>query len=120
MRARHRSLRLMTLVVVATLPVFGLSAVASAAKVKAGPNCAKHPHRATCRAGGGGGTGGTGGAPPHIIVTVSAGPVQETGTSEISAMVQVEALPIFANQTVNISSQQLSLDCAELFWNSFE
>ncbi len=107
MKRRPRLIRLVTLAVVATLPVFGLSAVASAAKAKAGPSCVKHPHKATCRAGGGGGTGGTGGTPPNIIVSVSPDPVQETGPSEISAIVQVEALPIFANQTVDISSQQL-------------
>jgi hypothetical protein len=114
MDRRPRLIRLVTLAVVATLPVFGLSAVASAAKTKAGPNCVKHPHKAKCRAGGGGGTGGTGGTPPNIIVSVSPDPVQETGTSEISAMVQVEALPIFAGQSVNISSQQLFLDCGTL------
>src|SRR5476651_276738 len=97
-----RRRRLATLVVVAILPVFGLSAVASAAKTKAGPTCVKHPHKATCASGGGGATGGTGGTPPNIIVSVSPDPVQETGTSEISAIIQVEALPIFAGQTVNI------------------
>jgi hypothetical protein len=94
--------------------------VASAAKTKAGPNCVKHPHKAKCASGGGGATGGTGGTPPNIIVSVSPDPVQETGTSEIVAVIQVEALPIFAGQTVDISSQQLFDDCAELFWDSFE
>jgi hypothetical protein len=120
MDRRHRLIGLVTLAVVATLPVFGLSAVASAAKTKAGPNCAKHPHKTRCASGGGGATGGTGGTPPNIIVSVSPDPVQETGTSEISAIVQVEALPIFAGQTVDISSEQLFNDCAQLFWNSFE
>jgi hypothetical protein len=113
-------MRLVALAVVATLPVFGLSAVAAAAKTKAGPNCVKHPHKAKCASGGGGATGGTGGTPPNIIVSVSPDPVQETGTSEISAIVQVEALPIFAGQTVDISSQQLFLDCSSLLWASFE
>jgi len=95
-----------------------MAGVASA-KVKAAPNCVKHPHRAACKAGGGGGTGGTGGAtPPNIIVTVAPDPVQEVGTSEIDAVIQVEALPIFANQTVDISSQQLFLDCLSLTWRS--
>ncbi len=119
MDRRPRFIGLVTLAVVATLPVFGLSSVASA-KTKAGANCVKHPHKATCASGGGGATGGTGGTPPNIIVSVSPDPVQETGTSEISAIVQVEALPIFAGQTVDISSQQLFLDCAVLSWNSFE
>jgi hypothetical protein len=117
---RPRLIGLVTLAVVATWPVFGLSAVASAAKTKAGTNCVKHPHKAKCASGGGGATGGTGATPPNIIVSVSPDPVQETGTSEISAIVQVEALPIFGNQTVNISSQQLFLDCAAVSWTSFE
>src|SRR5580698_7261892 len=120
MNRRGRLIGLVTLAVVVTLPVFGMSAVASAAKTKAGPNCVKHPQKATCASGDGGATGGTGGTPPNIIVSVSPDPVQETGTSEISAIVQVEALPIFAGQTVNISSQQLFLDCASLLWASFE
>jgi hypothetical protein len=115
---RPRFIGLVTLAVVATLPVFGLSAVASAAK--AGPTCVKHPHKAKCAGGGGGATGGTGGTPPNIIVSVSPDPVQETGTSEISAVVQVEALPIFAGQTVDISSQQLFLDCTSLAWSHFD
>ena len=57
-------------------------------------------------------------APPNIIVSVSPSPVQEVGTSEIDAVVEVEALPIFANQTVDISSLQLSLDCLSLVWLS--
>src|ERR1700691_4477348 len=97
-----------------------MSVVASAAKTKAGPSCVKHPHKARCASGGGGATGGTGATPPNIIVSVSPDPLQETGTSEISAIVQVEALPIFANQTVDLSSQQLFLDCAAVEWLSFE
>jgi hypothetical protein len=80
--------------------------------------CIKHPHRAKCATGGGGGTGGTGGTPPNIIVSVSPDPVQEVGTSEIDVVVQVEALAIFANQHVDISSQQLFLDCLSLTWRS--
>jgi hypothetical protein len=117
MHRRPRLIRLVALAVVATLPVFGLSAMASAAKAKTGPSCAKHPHRAKCATGGGGGTGGTGGTPPNIIVSVSPDPVQESGTSEVSAMVQVEALPIFAGQTINVSSQQLAGDCSSLVWS---
>jgi hypothetical protein len=117
MHRRPRLIRLVALAVAAILPVFGLSAMASAAKAKAGPSCAKHPHRAKCATGGGGGTGGTGGTPPNIIVSVSPDPVQESGTSEVSAMVQVEALPIFAGQTINVSSQQLAGDCSSLVWS---
>jgi hypothetical protein len=119
MSIRHSRLaRLVALTVVVSMPLIGMAGVASA-KVKAAPNCVKHPHRAACKAGGGGGTGGTGGAtPPNIIVTVAPDPVQEVGTSEIDAVVQVEALDVFANQTVDISSQQLFLDCLSLTWRS--
>jgi len=101
------------------MPLVGMAGIASASKVKAGPNCVKHPNRAKCASGGGGGaTGGTGGTPPNIIVSVSPDPVQEVGTSEIDVVIQVEALPIFANQKVDISSQQLFLDCLSLQWRS--
>ncbi|HEY5250391.1 MAG TPA: hypothetical protein VIJ09_01945, partial [Acidimicrobiales bacterium] len=101
------------------MPLVGMAGIASASKVKAAPNCAKHQHRAACKAGGGGGaTGGTGGTPPNIIVSVSPDPVQEVGASEINVVVQVEALAIFANQKVDISSQQLFLDCLSLTWRS--
>ena len=115
---KSRLARLVALTVVVSMPLVGMAGVASA-KVKGAPNCTKHIHRAKCKAGGGGGTGGTGGAtPPNIIVTVAPDPVQEVGTSEIDFVVQVEALAIFANQTVDISSQQLFLDCASLTWKS--
>jgi hypothetical protein len=119
MSIRHSRLaRLVALTVVVSMPLVGMAGVASASKVKAGPNCTKHPNRAACKAGGGG-TGGTGGTPPpNIIVSVSPDPVQEVGTSEINAVVQVEALAIFANQTVDISSEQLFLDCLSLTWRS--
>jgi hypothetical protein len=119
MNVRHSRLaRLVALTVVVAMPLVGMAGVASAAKAKAGPNCAKHPGRASCKAGGGG-TGGTGGTPPpNIIVSVSPNPVQEVGTSEVDFVVQVEALAIFANQTVDISSQQLFLDCLSLTWKS--
>jgi hypothetical protein len=121
MNIRHSRLaRVVVLTVVASMPLVGMAGIASAAKVKAAPKvCAKHPGRAKCAAGGGGGaTGGTGGTPPNIIVSVSPDPVQEVGTSEIDVVVQVEALAIFANQTVDISSQQLFLDCLSLTWRS--
>jgi len=119
MNVRHSRLgRLVVLTVVASMPLVGMAGIASAAKVKAAPKvCAKHPGRAKCAAGGGA-TGGTGGTPPNIVVSVSPDPVQEVGTSEINVVVQVEALAIFANQTVDISSQQLFLDCLSLSWKS--
>ncbi len=121
MNVRHSRLtRLVALTVVVAMPLVGMAGVASAAKVKATSKaCTKHPHRAACASNGGGGaTGGTGGTPPNIIVSVSPDPVQEVGASEIDVVVQVEALPIFANQTVDISSQQLFLDCLSLTWRS--
>ena len=119
MNVRHSRLaRLVALTVVVAMPLVGMAGIASASKVKAGPNCKLHPNRAKCQAGGGGGTGGTGGTPPNIIVSVSPNPVQEVGASEINVVVQVEALAIFANQKVDISSQQLSLDCLTLVWKS--
>jgi hypothetical protein len=114
---KSRLARLVALTVVVSMPLVGMAGVASA-KVKAAPNCTKHVHRAKCKAGGGGGTGGPNPPPPNIIVTVSPDPVQEVGTSEVDFVVQVEALAIFANQTVDISSQQLFLDCASLTWRS--
>jgi len=120
MNVRHSRLtRLVALTVVVAMPLVGMAGVASAAKVKAATKaCAKHPGRAKCATGGGGATGGTGGTPPNIIVSVSPDPVQEVGASEIDVVVQVEALAIFANQKVDISSQQLFLDCASLTWRS--
>src|ERR1700721_3163993 len=117
---KSRLARLVALTVVVSMPLGGMAGVASAKTAKAtAAKCAKHPNRKACSAGGGGGTGGTGGAtPPNIIVTVSPDPVQEVGTSEVDFVVQVEALAIFANQTVDISSQQLYLDCLSLTWKS--
>jgi hypothetical protein len=118
---KSRLARLVALTVVVSMPLVGMAGVASA-KVKAAPNCTKHAHRAACKAGGGGGTGGPGGTTPppapNIIVTVAPDPVQEVGTSEVDFVVQVETLDVFANQTVDISSQQLFLDCLSLTWRS--
>jgi hypothetical protein len=120
MNVRHRRLaRLVALTVVVSMPLVGLAGIASAAKVASAPKaCAKHPGRAKCATGGGGATGGTGATPPNIIVSASPNPVQEVGSSDVNFVVQVEALAIFANQTVDISSQQLFLDCNELLWLS--
>ena len=123
MNVRHSRLaRLVALTVVGAMPLVGMAGVASAAKVKASPKaCIKHPLKAGCAKGnsGGGAGGATGGAtPPNIIVSVSPNPVQEVGQSEIDVIIQVETLPIFANQTVDISSQQLFLSCLSLSWKS--
>jgi len=126
MNIRHSHLgRLLVLTVVAAMPLFGLAGVASAANaVGSAKWCANHPKlaksTAACKStsGGGGATGGTGGAPPNLVVSASPDPVQEVGTSEVNFVVQVEALAIFANQTVTISSQQLALDCSSVTWKS--
>jgi hypothetical protein len=119
MNIRHSRLaRLVALTVVVSMPLVGMAGVASAAKVKAVAKCAKHPNKKVCAKGAGGPTGGNAPPPPNIIVSASPNPVQEVGASEVDFVVQVEALPIFANQTVDISSQQLFLDCLSLTWKS--
>jgi len=130
MNVRHNPLgRLVALTVVAAMPLFGLAGVASAAApVGSAKWCANHPklakttYKAICAAatagGGGTGTGGTGGTPPNLVVSAASDPVQEVGTSEADFIVQVEALAIFANQTVTISSQQLDLACSSVTWKS--
>src|SRR5580698_5705729 len=119
---QSRLARLVALTVVVSMPLVGMAGVASAAKVKGAAKCAKHSTKKACAKGAGGATGGTGGTggatPPNIVVTVSPNPVQEVGTSEVDFVVQVEALAAFANQTVDISSQQLYLDCLSLTWKS--
>jgi len=48
---------------------------------------------------------------PKITVSVTPNPLVETGSSQVAAVVQVEALPGFAGDTVNISSIQLTNSC---------
>jgi len=117
-RARHRLIRPVALVVVVCLPLLGLSAMASAKNVKGSPAwCAHHPKKATktpaCSptGGGGGGTGG-GGTPPPITVQVDPNPLVETGPSVVAAIIQVETSASFAGDAVNIDSSQLSSSCA--------
>jgi hypothetical protein len=126
MKIRHSHLgRLVALTVVTAMPLVGLAGVASAANpVGSAKWCANHPKlaktTAACasKSAGGGATGGTGGAPPNLIISVSPNPVPESGTSEADFIIEVEALPIFANQTVTISSQQLDLACGSVAWMS--
>ncbi|HEY5252386.1 MAG TPA: hypothetical protein VIJ09_12025 [Acidimicrobiales bacterium] len=114
--------RLVALVAVASLCLFGLSDVASASKNPVGSAkwCKNHPHTklsaCSIKAGGGGGTGGGGtGGLPSISVRVSpsgsADPLVETGESEVRAVVQVETSPLFFNDEVSISSLQLANVC---------
>ncbi len=113
MNVRHSRLaRLVTLAVVVSMPLLGMAGVASAKTSKAGPNCVKHPNWTKCLNSGGGATGGgTGGAPVQITVTVAPNPLVETGQSEVHAIIQVETLPNFAGDAVNIDSSQLAASC---------
>ncbi len=114
MNVRHSRLaRLVALTVVVSMPLLGMAGVASAKTSKAAPNCAKHPHWAKCLNSGGGSAsgGGTGGAPVQITVEVDPNPLVETGMSEVHAVVQVETLPNFAGDEVNIDSSQLEASC---------
>jgi hypothetical protein len=99
--------RVVALAALVSLPLVGLSGVASA-KVKA-QGCHK-TH--SCKSGGGSPTGsGTGGAPPAITVQVDPNPLVETGPSLVVAVIQVETSPSFAGDPVDISSSQLEAAC---------
>ena len=50
-------------------------------------------------------------APCGLLVTVSPNPLLETGQSEVHAVIQVEACPSYAGDTVNIDSSQLAAVC---------
>jgi len=115
MNVRHSRLaRLVSLTVVATMPLLGMAGVASAKTHKAAPNCSLHKNRnlPACKTGSGGTGGGKGGPPPLITVTVDPNPLVETGQSEIHAVVQVETSPSFAGDEVNIDSSQLEASCS--------
>jgi len=100
---QSRLARCVALTVVVTIPLLGLSGIASA-KVKV-PGCHKSH---TCKSGGGTATGG-GSAP--MTVQVDPNPLVETGTSDIDATIQVETSPSFAGDLVNIDSSQLQSSC---------
>jgi hypothetical protein len=118
MNVRHsRVTRLIALTVVVSMPLVGMSGVASAAAKGSPKWCAAHPGKAGKAAGcATTGGGGTGGPPPvtEIQVTVSPNPIIETGVSEIHAIVQVEAQPAFAGDPVFIYSQQLLNSCEDV------
>ena len=114
MTTRPRAPRIAALALIVAMPLLAQSAVASAKATKAATPkvCAKHPNRAVCARGAGGTpTGGGGGAGPQITVEVDPNPLVETGQSEIHAVIQVETLPSFAGDSVNIDSSQLSASC---------
>jgi hypothetical protein len=115
MDIRRHSVRLVMLALVVSLPLLGVSGVASA-KAKAGPGCHK-TH--SCRSGKSGGTGtgsGTGGGSGSALITVEVdpNPLVETGESEVRAVVQVETSSAFADDLVNIDSSQLENSCVAL------
>src|SRR5450432_2163345 len=97
------------------MPLLGMAGVATAKTTKtSAPKCIKHPNSKKClKAGGGTGTGGggTGGPPVQITIAISPNPLVETGQSEVHAVVEVETLPSFAGDEVNIDSTQLVSSC---------
>jgi hypothetical protein len=97
--------------VVVSMPLLGLSGVASA---KAAKGCHK-TH--TCKTGGSGtGTGtGTGAGDPAMTVQIDPSPVVETGQSNLDVIVQVETSPSYAGDVVTISSSQLNATCVYVF-----
>jgi len=110
MNIRRRTLRIVAMAMVVSLPLLGLSGVASA-KAKAAKGCHK-TH--TCKSGGAGTTGsGTGADPAPIAVQIDPNPLVETGQSYVLGIVQVETSPSFAGDTVDISSSQLQSACLE-------
>jgi hypothetical protein len=118
---RRSFVRGVALTVVVAMPLLGLSGIASAKATKAAKGstawCAAHPKKAStsvCAGGAGGGStkgGGTGGPPVNITVNVQPNPLVETGQSEVHAIIQVETLPGFAGDEVNIDSSQLDASC---------
>jgi hypothetical protein len=108
MNIRRRSLGIVAMAMVVSLPLLGLSGVASAKAVK---GCHK-TH--SCKSGGGGTTGsGTGGDPAPITVQIDPTPLVETDQSDVMAIVQVETSPSFAGDSVELSSSQLQSACTE-------
>jgi hypothetical protein len=123
----HRSfVRITALTVVLAMPLLGMSGIASATATKATKGspawCLKHAKNALCHAGAGGGTGGgTGGVSgPQITVQVDPRPLVETGQSEVHAIIQVETLPSFAGDVVNIDSSQLTASCVTVVFENLQ
>jgi len=113
MNIRRHGAKVITLVVVGSMPLLGLSAVASAkAAVGSAKWCAAHPVLAKTKPACSTSTGkGTGGDPPTITVQIDPNPLVETYQSYIVATVQVETSASFANDAVTVSSSQLSASC---------
>jgi hypothetical protein len=115
MKSRRGVVKVMALAVVVSMPVLGLSGVASAAKKGSPTWCANHPAKATsvasCATSSSGSGTGAPGDPPTITVQIDPNPMVETGSSEIVGTVQVETSPSFAGDPVDISSSQLGASC---------
>jgi hypothetical protein len=114
MKIRHHGVKLITAVVVVSLPLLGLSGIASAkAAVGSAKWCATHPKLAKTTPACSTSTGkGTGGATPTITVQIDPNPLIETYESYIVSTVQVETSASFAGDAVTVSSSQLSASCA--------
>ncbi|HXQ59756.1 MAG TPA: hypothetical protein VN799_06645 [Acidimicrobiales bacterium] len=116
MNVRRGLTQLTALVVVVAVPFMGLSTAASAKGATAAAKCVKHPTSAKCHAAG----GGTGGPPPQITVQVDPQPVVETGQSEVHVVVQVETLPSYAGDAVNIDASQLAASCTTVTFETLQ
>src|ERR1700728_545908 len=120
MNVRRSLVRFTALTVVVAMPLLGMAGVATAAPKGSAKWCASHAKAAkktpACSSTK---PGGTGGPPPttEIQVTVKPNPINETGVSELHAVVQVEAHPDFDHDNVFICSQQLVNSCEDV---SFE
>jgi hypothetical protein len=119
MNVRRGLARLTALMVVAAVPLTGLSG-AAVAKSPSAAKCVKRPSAAKCRNAGGGTTGGTGGSSAPITVQVDPEPVVETGQSEVHEVIQVETYPSFAGDEVAISSSQLEATCDHLQFETLQ
>ena len=122
MNVRRSLTRLAALTVVVAMPLAGISGVASAKATKAAsPKCVKHPSKPKCQNAGGGATGGaTGNGSSQLTVQVDPEPLVETGQSEVHVVIQVESLPSFAGDAVNIDSSQLEASCATLTFENLQ
>ncbi len=108
MGVRDRFLKALALVVVVSMPLLGLSTVASAK--------AKGCHKThSCKSGGTGSGGGTGGTPPLMTVQLDPNPLVETSQSNVDAVIQVETNPSLAGDEVVIQSSQLLASCSTLY-----
>jgi hypothetical protein len=118
----HRLLRLTSLIVVATMPLVGISSAASAHSITASATrgsaawCAHHPNQApkvpACSAAAGGSSGTAGTTGTGLTIQIDPTPDIETGQSYVDVVVQVEASPAFAGDTVDVSSSQLRASCS--------